>query len=99
MLWSKHLVPKNNTMGRVNYKALFDAGEIRTLSDLATRFRQEAIDIYRSKVWWPRYMPGAEDLLLLRWYRYTELEEIMEFGTFCLIWKEMESSKGAGESN
>jgi hypothetical protein len=85
-------------MVRVNYRALLEAGEIKTVGDLVARFRQEMIAIYQSKGWWPRYTPGSGDLLILRWYREARLEDIMDFGTFCLVWKEMELLKGPGES-
>ena len=85
-------------MERVNYKALVEAGEIQTVSDLIVRFRQEMIDVYQSKVSWPRYIPGSGYLLVLKWYHEAQLEEIMDFGTFCLVWKELGLLKAPGES-
>jgi len=82
-------------MEHVNYKALVDAGEIKTLSDLIVRFRQEVIDIYESKLSWARYMPGSGDLDALLFYRIAQMEEIMDFGTFCLVLKERESLKSS----
>ena len=79
-------------MKRVNYRAKIESGEIQTYSDLMKAGRREWIAVYKSRLW-PKYIPGPNDVDYLLPYIHMDLEDAMDFGTFCAICRMMKEKK------
>ena len=74
-------------MAKVNWGELVRSGEIKTFSELLNCVKVEILNIYHLRFWWPAYTPSPDDVYLIRFFMTMELEEEMDFSTFCLIWK------------